>query len=266
MAIYIIKKDGNGKPIRAKYRIVVLGNMDPYGWEKQDCFAPVLAQFELRMLIHITTEQGVIPKVGDVSQAFCQSLLPQSEPYVCQPPPGCPNTPKNAYWRLLKSLYGMRRSPRHWYNKAHNILTSIGLSRSPNSPCVYSGIIIPGEPLIFLGLYVDNFIFSSKSPTVEEHFKTQFAQHVTKVTYSNQIEFFLGIKFDCQIHSKNEIMIQLSQAAFTEALLIQHDMHHDGINTVQCMYKSGYPIDKIPSEQYNESTQKQYTKKHIYDI
>ena len=163
MAISVIKTDGDGQPVRAKYRIVVLGNMDPHGWDKQDCFAPVLAQHEMRLLINTAVEYGCIPRQGDVSQAFCQSVLPEGEMYVCRPPPGCPITPANSYWKLLRTLYGLRRSPRHWYDKAHSILTSIGLQRSPNSPCLYSGTLKPGHPPLYLGLYVDDFIFFSKS-------------------------------------------------------------------------------------------------------
>ena len=51
MAIAVIKKDEEGRPIRAKYRIVVLGNLDPYAWTKQDCFALVLSHMDLRFLI-----------------------------------------------------------------------------------------------------------------------------------------------------------------------------------------------------------------------
>ena len=260
MAISVIKYDGDGQPIRAKYRIVVLGNLDPHGWEKHDCFAPVLNQFELRLLLHLAVQHGCIPKQGDVSQAFCQAILPENETYVCRPPPGCPITPKNAYWRLLKSLYGMKRSPRHWYDKAHSILTAIGLVRSPNSPCVYAGEILPGHPPIYLGLYVDDFIFFSKSQAVEDHFQKEFAKHVTKVTYSSQVDYFLGIKFDCTRQLPSHVTIQLSQAAFAENLLIQHNMHTDDINSVQSPFRSGLPIDKIPNEPCDPETQHKYTK------
>ena len=36
MAISTIKKDKHGNPHRAKYRIVVLGNLDPHQWNKSD--------------------------------------------------------------------------------------------------------------------------------------------------------------------------------------------------------------------------------------
>ena len=42
MTVSVIKKDKDGNPERAKYRIVVLGNLYTYAWEKHDCFAPVL--------------------------------------------------------------------------------------------------------------------------------------------------------------------------------------------------------------------------------
>lgn len=93
MAISKIKRDANGNPIRAKYRIVVLGNLDPHLWSKADCFAPVLSALELRLLIAIATHHRVVPKQCDAIQAFCQTTLPDNEKYVCTPPKGCPFTP-----------------------------------------------------------------------------------------------------------------------------------------------------------------------------
>ena len=87
MAISTIKYDGYGNPVRCKYRIVALGNLDPTNWSKSDCFAPVLSTLECRFLTSLSARLGCIPKTGDVSQAFCQSHLPQSEQYVVRPPP-----------------------------------------------------------------------------------------------------------------------------------------------------------------------------------
>jgi hypothetical protein len=108
MAIEVIKKDGEGRPVRAKYRIVALGNLDPHLWSKSDCFTPVLSQLELRFLVALATQQQCIPKTGDITQAFCQSYLPEDEHYICKPPVGCPITARNTYLRLKKTLYGLR--------------------------------------------------------------------------------------------------------------------------------------------------------------
>ena len=59
MAISTIKHDENGHPIRAKYRIVALGNLDHHQWHKSDVFAPVLGQMELRLLVAEAVKRGL---------------------------------------------------------------------------------------------------------------------------------------------------------------------------------------------------------------
>mmetsp|Transcript_9510 Transcript_9510/g.13480 ORF Transcript_9510/g.13480 Transcript_9510/m.13480 type:complete len:120 (-) Transcript_9510:508-867(-) len=81
---------------------------------------------------------------------------------ICRPPVGCPLRPKNSYWKLLKTLYGLKRSPRHWYEMAKTILKNLGFRQSKHSPCIFVGQLIPHQPPLYLGLYVDDFIFFSK--------------------------------------------------------------------------------------------------------
>jgi len=158
MAISKIKTDADGNPDRAKYRIVVLGNLDPHNWSSSDCFAPVLSPLELRLMISLATKLRIVPKTGDVSQAFCQSVLLENEKYIIKPPKGCPTTPSDVYLLLKKTLYGLKRSPHHWYDTYTKVLKSIGLRPCPNAPRLFTGTLIEGEPPIYLGLFVDDFI------------------------------------------------------------------------------------------------------------
>ena len=139
MAISKIKLDENGLPSRAKYRIVVLGNLDTHDWT-----APVSSSLELRLLIAISVQLKVIPKSGDVSQAFVQSVLPDDEKYVLRPPNKCPLTPPKTYLLLKKTLYGLKRSPRHWYETCTKALVALGLQPCPNAPCIFTGTLIEG--------------------------------------------------------------------------------------------------------------------------
>jgi len=47
MAIATIKYDEFNRPKRAKYRIVILGNLDYHNWSREATTAPVLSQLEL---------------------------------------------------------------------------------------------------------------------------------------------------------------------------------------------------------------------------
>ena len=69
----------------------------------------------------------VVKLSGDVSQAFVQSVLPPDENYVHRPPVGCPLTKPKSYWLLKQTLYGLKRSPKHWFDLATKNLKSIGL-------------------------------------------------------------------------------------------------------------------------------------------
>jgi hypothetical protein len=58
MAIAVIKYDENNRPKRAKFRIVVLGNLDYHQWSKENTYAPVLSQLELRLLTSLAVHHN----------------------------------------------------------------------------------------------------------------------------------------------------------------------------------------------------------------
>ena len=59
MAISTIKRDENGATSCAKYRIVVLGNVDQYDWSNADCFAPIMSQMKMRLLFAISVQKAL---------------------------------------------------------------------------------------------------------------------------------------------------------------------------------------------------------------
>jgi hypothetical protein len=58
--VLITKKDKNGNPIRAKSRIVVLGNKDPHQWSKGECSTPFTTQSAVHLLMSLTIEHQQI--------------------------------------------------------------------------------------------------------------------------------------------------------------------------------------------------------------
>jgi hypothetical protein len=81
MAIATIKYDEHNCPKRAKYCLVVLGNLDYHTWSKEETAAPVLSQLELRILTALAIHNRRVLKNCDVKQAFIQSTLPNGEEY-----------------------------------------------------------------------------------------------------------------------------------------------------------------------------------------
>ena len=247
MAISTVKFDEHGSPKRAKYRIVALGNLDPHDWTKPECFAPVMSQLELRLITAIAVKHKRTLKSGDFKQAFVQALLPPEETYVLRPPPGCPLTPKNSFWLLKRSLYGLKRAPHHWYEKASAILQIIGLKPLPNAPCLFKEQIEEGKPPIYLGLYVDDFVYFSTDPTVEKAFETKLSQ-LTSVDFMGEVSHFLGIRFQWR-KTQNRVKAHLSQEAFADSLVQLAGLSQFSTKYSQTPYRSGYPVDTIKTDE-----------------
>ena len=222
-----------------------MGNLDPHQWSKNECFAPVLSQLELRLLTALAVRYKRILKSGDVNQAFCQSYLPPGKNYICKPPPGCPLTPPGTYLKLKKTLYGLKRSPKHFYDLAVKSLESIGLRRHPYSPCLFYGTPIQGEPPLFFGLYVDNFVYFSESDAVERQFEKDFSATMD-MELNGPVSHFLGIKYTTTHHPDGHVSVKMSQEAFVEALRQQADLEGDGVTKPLTPYRSRYAINTTP--------------------
>ena len=246
MAISTIKYDENGRPKRAKYRIVALGNLDRVHWSRGDVYAPVLSMIELRLLTSIAVRNNCILKSGDVKQAFVQADLPDNEVYVVRPPKGCTQTHPRDLWRLRKPLYGLRRAPRHWYDKFRSLLTSLNLKPCQNAPCIFHGQILPDKPPIYIGVYVDDFVYFSTDPDVEQSFESKLSS-LTDVDFMGNVSHFLGIKFTWTRADKH-LSAHLSQSAFVDNLAQECGFDPLSTKHPKTPYRSGLPIDSIPCE------------------
>jgi hypothetical protein len=149
-------------------------------------------------------------------------------------------------------LYGLRRSPKHWYDEIRKILTSIGLKQHPYDPCLFSGNIIDltdpsNSPLsshLTLGLYVDDFVYFSTDPAVEAKFE-RLLQHHSTVEYMGTVEWFLGTHFQWLV-TPDAMKVHLSQTGFVSHLVEDNDIHLRNITPDATPYRSDLPIDACP--------------------
>ncbi len=129
----------------------------------------------MRLMVSLATESHCVLKQGNCKNVFYQGILPDNKITIVKPPIGDPDAKKNECWLLRCTLYGLRRSPHHWYTRINAALNTIDLHANSSDPCLYTGHIIdpsnpdapPTSSLLTLGLYLDNFIYFSDNPNVE---------------------------------------------------------------------------------------------------
>ena len=258
MCILTIKyKDGY--PDRTKCRIVVLGNQQQHNYSKSDKYAPVISQNQFRSLLSLAISKRCRLRQGDGKNAFCNGILPDDETVVIRPPKGCPFSTPNTYWKLNKTLYGLVRSPMHWYKNISTFFHSIGLKSSPNSPCVFSGELIPGQPPLYLGLYIDDFAYFSSSDTVEQKFK-ELMDSKYSVSYENSLDWFLGMKFDWS-ETPHTLKCHVHQEAFILDIVERYNLLDCNKSPRATPFRSGFPVDNIAPSTLSPSAQEALLKK-----
>jgi hypothetical protein len=182
---------------------------------KGDCFAPVATQSAVRILVSLAIEHNKVAQQIDCKNDFCNPVLPEDEVVLLCPPQECLFSKPNTFWRLRKTLYGLRRSPKHWYEMFKSVMKICGLQPCPNSPCLFYRHPIPGKPTLYLAVYVDNFIYFSPDESVERHFET---------TMQAQLRvYFIGAYYDWS-REDGRVSVHLSQESYSHQLVLSHNM------------------------------------------
>ena len=261
MNIFNVKTDKEGNPIRAKSRIVALGNLEQRIWSREDRYAPVLNGISSRLLLSMAIEDGRYLKQGDCKNAFCNGILPDDEICIVKPPMNCPNSAPGTYWKLNKTLYGLARSAKHWYKKlSGHMIDDMGFKAMDQDKCVLKCSPIEGEPPIYVGIYVDDFIYYSKSDKVEEWFEQQLKSHV-KVDFMGDVSWFLGQRYEWNTDDLDgTVSCHVSQQAFVEGLLEKHGM--TDCTLAKTPFRSGCKIDRIEDDGIASDDKKDFITKY----
>ena len=113
-----------------KARLVVRGFQQDEILE--DLYSPVAKVQTLKLLLAYCCQFGLYIEQMDVETAFLNGNV-KSEVYVKQPPGFEDGT--NRVCKLIKALYGLRESPRQWYECFDEYIQSLGCQRSKSDYC-----------------------------------------------------------------------------------------------------------------------------------
>jgi hypothetical protein len=123
----------------------------------------------------------------------------------------------------------------------------MGLQQSDLSPCIFTGVSIPGEPPIFVGMYIDDIIYFSCSDSVEKKFE-ELLSGIGTLDFMGQVGLFLGTEFCWHEHPDGHLTMVLTQQSFTETLLDSLQIERVHQSTFITPYQYDCCIDSIPHE------------------
>ena len=176
--VFRIKASG-----KYKTRICARGDLQR---SVEDTFAPTLSAESVRILVALAAHFQVDLHQGDVKCAFLHGKL-DKEIYLELPDGHSRKEGKRFVYRTSNSIYGLRVSPKKWYERLVNSLTSFGLLQCRTEPCLFT------KNNFYLGVYVDDLLFISLDDNETLRFKKHLQEEFT-VNYEENVRKFLGFE------------------------------------------------------------------------
>ena len=140
---WVFKKKLNaaGKVEKYKAQLVAKGYSQVEGIDFDEIFSPVAKMTSIRFLLSLATTFDLEVEQMDVKTTFLHGDL-NEEIYMKQPKGFLVKGKKELVYKLKKSLYDLKQSPRMWYQKFNTYIQGLGFVRSNVDHCVYYMLMI----------------------------------------------------------------------------------------------------------------------------
>jgi hypothetical protein len=207
--VFKYKFDKHGFLNKFRARICVRGDLQPPS--EKDTYAATLAAKSFRILMALAARWDLQLKQLDAVNAFPNSLLDE-EVYI-ELPDGFKQT--GMIGRLLRALYGLRRSPLLWQQLLSTTLTDLGLKCVLEEPCLF----INNWLIVF---FVDDIVYMYRDSDQDR--AIEFCEQLTgkfKMRDLGDLRWFLGIRI---VRNRDCRRIWLSQDSYVENIAARFNL------------------------------------------
>ena len=240
-----LKRTLDGVAYSYRSGFCVRGDQQEYGVNYFETFAPVVQWSTIRhLLILILTNQSTT-RVIDYTNAFPQANI-DTEIYVEPPALFGSRNGKDKILKLKKSLYGLKQSPRTFYQHLSQGLKNRGWTPSDIDPCLFM------KRNMICVIYVDDTIFAGPcQQSINNEVKLLGIKHDSEeqpfeFRDEGELSAFLGIKID----KKGESEFYLSQPGLINKVLKAAGMLDCNPNTTPSTLEPLGP--DLDAPQFNE--------------
>jgi hypothetical protein len=215
--VYRIKTNSDGTVERYKARLVAKGFSQKPHLDYTETFAPVAKFASLRTVLALAAAEDMEVHTMDVSSAFLNGDLDE-EIYMAQPEGFAAIGQEHLVCRLKKSLYGLKQSPRQWYQKLHSTFVALGFSRCASDHCVW--VWAKDGFKVIIPAYVDDLTIACNHTPTLKRIKAELHKKY-KMHDLGAIKYILGIEI---IRDRANRTMYLSQRKHVGDVLARFNM------------------------------------------
>jgi hypothetical protein len=188
--VFTVKYKSDGSLERYKARLVAKGFTQTYGIDYLETFAPVTKLNSVRVLLSLAANRGWPLQQLDVKNAFLNGNL-EEEVYM-DAPPGFGKNFGIKVCKLKKSLYGLKQSPRAWFEKFTQFIKSQGYTQEQGDHTMFIRHSHDGKIAILI-VYVDDIILTKDDVLEMNRLKTSLSS-TFEIKDLGSLRYFLGME------------------------------------------------------------------------
>jgi hypothetical protein len=201
-----------------KARLVKKGYSQVKGIDFGEIFSPVAKLTSIRFILFIAAAFDLEVEQMDVKTTFLHGDL-EEEIYMKQPEEFVVKGKKELVCKLKNSLYGLKQSPRMWYQKFDTYILGLGFVRSRADHCVYSKQVC--NHFIYVVLYVDEMLLVGNNMYVIKKVKSQLSSKFDMKDLG-AANFIMGMEIK---RDHANMKLWLNQRKYVETILQRFNMH-----------------------------------------
>ena len=203
-----------------KARVVVRGFSQVPGIDFNEVYSPVASFKSILMLLTIGASKDFEMHQMDFNSAFLNAEI-KEEVYVEPIGTFDKRIPQDHVYKLQKTLYGLKQSPREWWLLLEDSLKELGWTPTLTDNCVF--FRKSDAEVEYLAVYVDDIIIISPTPKSTASAKSQLAS-LFKSKDLGELSYVLGVRINRDRKLKRVLLDQKS--------LIDKYVHRFGISTL----------------------------------
>lgn len=188
--VFTVKYNSDGSLERYKARLVAKGFTQTYGVDYSETFAPVAKLNTVRVLLSIAVNLDWPLQQLDVKNAFLNGDL-EEEVYM-DSPPGFEEKFGSKVCKLKKSLYGLKQSPRAWFEKFTQSVRKQGYLQGQTDHTLFFKFSPDGKIAILI-VYVDDIILTGDDVVEMNRLKKNLAAEF-EIKDLGTLRYFLGME------------------------------------------------------------------------
>ena len=238
-----MKHKADGSVERFKPRLVAKGFTQSYGIDYEETFAPVAKLNTICVLLSLAANLDWPLHQLDVKNAFLNGDL-EEEVYM-EVPPGLESYSKTSkVCRLKKSLYGLKQSPRAWFERFTRAVKQYGYLQCQADHTLFVKHSPRGKITILI-VYVDDIILTGDYDEEIQRLKKVLAKEF-EIKDLGSLKYFLGMeiarsKQGIVVSQRKYILDLLRETKMLECKPAETPMDY----TVKLgMIENGAPVDK----------------------